>query len=60
MDLWNKNKIRYNRGVAKSMQTWYSDIADLRTKHKLVVLMRDNDSEYRFEEMMQFLSSKGI
>ena len=42
------------------MPTWYSDIADLRTKHNLVVLMQDNASEYKSEEMMQFLESKGI
>ena len=42
------------------MPTWYSDITDLRTKHNLVVLMRDNASEYKSEEMMQFLESKGI
>ena len=26
----------------KALRTWYSDIADLRTKHKLVVLMRND------------------
>ena len=26
----------------KVVKRWYSDIADLRAKHKLVVLMRDN------------------
>ncbi len=31
----------------KALRTWYSDITDLRTKHKLVVLMRDNASEYK-------------
>ena len=44
----------------KALMTWYSDIADLRTKYKLVVLIRDNASEYESEEMMQFLESKGI
>ena len=44
----------------KALRTWYSDIEDLRTKHKLVVLMRENASEYKSEEMMQFLESKGI
>ena len=44
----------------KALRTWYADIADLRTKHKLVVLMRDNASEYKSEEMMQFLESKGV
>ena len=44
----------------KALRKWYSDIADLRTKHKLVVLMRDNSSEYKSEERMQFLKSRGI
>ena len=35
-----------------ALRTWYADIADLRTKHKLVVLMRDNASEIKSEEMM--------
>ncbi len=46
--------------ATQALRTWYNDIADLRTKHKLVVLMRDNASEYKSEEMMQFLESKGI
>ena len=44
----------------KASRTWYAGIADLRNKHKLVVLMRDNASEYKSEEMMQFLESKGV
>ena len=44
----------------KALRTWYADTADLRTKHKVVVLMRDNASEYKSEEMMSFLESKGI
>ena len=47
-------------GAIKVLRKWYSDITDLRTKHKLVVLMRGNASEYKSEEMMQFLESKGI
>ncbi len=46
--------------VINSLRTWYSDITDLLTKHKLVVLMRDNASEYESEEMMQFLETRGI
>ncbi len=42
------------------MQTWYSDIAHLQTKEKLVVLILDNTSDYKSEEMMQFLESKLI
>ena len=46
--------------VIKALRTWYADITDLRTKHKLVVLMRDNASEYKSEKMLQFLESKGV
>ncbi len=46
--------------VIKVLRTLHSDIADLRTKHKLLVLMQGNASEYKSEEMMQFLESKGI
>ncbi len=38
----------------------YVNIADLRAKHKLVVLMRDNASEYKSEEIIHFLYSKGV
>ena len=41
----------------KALRKWYSDMTDLRTKHKLVVMMRDNASEYKSEEMMRFLES---
>jgi transposase InsO family protein len=46
--------------VIKALRKWYSDITDLRTKQNLVVLMRDNASGYKSEEMMQFLESRGI
>ena len=46
--------------VLNVVKRWYCDIADLRVKHKLVVLMRDNAGEYKPEETMQFLDSKGI
>ena len=42
------------------VKRWFGDIADLRAKHKLVLLMRDNVGEYESEEIMQFLDSKGI
>ena len=42
----------------KVVQRWYGDIADLRAKHKLVVLMRDNAGEYKSEEIMQFFIQK--
>ncbi len=47
--------LKYKDDAIKALRKLYSDIADLCTKHKLVVLMRDNASEYKSEEMMQFL-----
>ncbi len=46
----------------KALRTWYShgDIVDLRTKHKMVVLLLDNASQHESEELMQFLESKGF
>jgi hypothetical protein len=35
------------------VKKWYANITDLRAKHKLIVLMRDNVGE-------QFLDSKGV
>ena len=42
------------------VKRWFGDIADLRAKHKLVLIMRDNVGEYESEEITQFLDSKGI
>jgi transposase InsO family protein len=44
----------------KALRTLYSDHADPQAKHKFLLLVRDNTSEYKSEEMMQFLESKGI
>ena len=44
----------------KAFRTWYADTADLRIKHKVGVLMRYNASEYKSEEMMQSLESRGV
>ena len=52
--------MKTNDDAIKALRTWYADTADLRTKHKVVVLMRDNAFEYKSEEMMQFLESKGL
>ena len=42
------------------LKRWFIDIVDLRAMHKLVVVMRDNASENKSEEIMHFLDSKGI
>ncbi len=42
------------------VKRWYSDIADLRVKQKMVVSMRDNVAEQKSGENMQFLDSEEI
>ncbi len=44
------------------VKRWYSDIADLRTKHRLVVVVHNNHdaSENKSQEVKEFLESKGI
>jgi hypothetical protein len=42
------------------VKRWYSDIADLRTKHRLVVVVRDNAGENKSQEVKEFFESKGI
>ncbi len=42
------------------VKRWYTNIADLRAKHKLVSFMRDNACEYKSEEIMKFLNLKGV
>ena len=42
------------------MKKWYSDIAELRDKHKLFIIMRDNSGENTSREICEFLESKGI
>ena len=39
---------------------WYSDIADLRQKHKLVVVMCDNAGENKSQEIIEFFESMGV
>ena len=34
------------------VKLWYGDIADLRQKHMLVVVMRDNAGKIKYEEIM--------
>ena len=44
-------------GVVKK---WYSDIADLRLKHKLTVVMRDNAGEHKSQAIVDFFESVGV
>jgi hypothetical protein len=38
-------EIRVKSDMLKVVKTWFSDIADLMQKHKLVVVMQDNAGE---------------
>ncbi len=44
--------------MLKVIKTWYSDIADIRQKNDLVVVMRDNAGEKKSHEMMESIQSK--
>ena len=42
------------------VKRWYSDIADLRTEHRLVVVVCDNAGEKKSQEIKEFFELKGI
>jgi hypothetical protein len=42
------------------VKQWYSDIADLRAKHKLVVFVRDNAGENKSKDIKGFFESVGV
>ena len=46
--------------MSRIVKKWYSDIADLRQKHKLVVVMCDNAGEYKSQEIIEFFESVGV
>ncbi len=45
--------------ILKVIKKWYSDIADIRLKHDLVVVMRDNGGDNKSHEIMEFIQSMG-
>jgi hypothetical protein len=45
--------------MLKAIKKWYSDIADIRQKHDLVFVMRDNAGENKSHEIMEFIQSTG-
>jgi hypothetical protein len=46
--------------MINGVKRWYSDIADLRTKHRLVVVVRNNAGGNKSQEVKEFFESKGI
>jgi hypothetical protein len=45
--------------MLKAVKNWFSDIADLRQKHKLVIVMRDNAGENKLQEIIDFFETIG-
>ncbi len=46
--------------MLKIVKEWYSNIAILRQKHKLLVVMRDNAGENKSQEVFDFFVSIGV
>ncbi len=46
--------------ILKVVKKWFSDIADLRQKHKLVIVMRDNAGENKSQVIIDFFESVGV
>ena len=46
--------------VLKAIRKWYSNIAEIREMHNLLVVMRDNAAENRSREIIEFFESRGI
>jgi hypothetical protein len=46
--------------MLKVVKKWYSYIANLRQKHKLLVVMRDNAGENKSQAVVDFFESMGV
>jgi hypothetical protein len=46
--------------MLKVVKMWYSDIADLRQKHKLVIFVRDNAGKNKLQEITEFFVSLSV
>ncbi len=52
--------MKLKNDMLKVVKKWFSDIADLRQKHKLVIVMRDNADENQSQEIIDFFESVGV
>ncbi len=52
--------IKVKSNMLKVVKKWYSDIADLRQKHKLVVVMKHNAGENKSREIIEYFESIGV
>ncbi len=46
--------------MLKVVKKWFSDIAVIKQKHKLVIVMRDNAGENKSQEIIDFFESVGV
>ncbi len=46
--------------IIDAVKQWYAEIADLRGKYQLLVVMRDFAGENMFHEIQEFFTNKGI
>ena len=46
--------------MIKDVKQWYSNIADLRAKHKLVIVMWGNGGENKYTEIKEFFESQAV
>ncbi len=49
--------MKLKSSMLKIIKKWFSDVADLRQEHKLVVVMRDNAGENKSQEIIDFFES---
>jgi hypothetical protein len=52
--------LKVKSDMLKAVKKWYSDIADIRQKYKLVLVMRDNAGEKKSHETIEFFESLGV
>jgi hypothetical protein len=54
-----KQPLKLKSDMLKVVKKWFSGIADLRQKHKLVIVMLDNAGENKSQEIIDFFESVG-
>ena len=52
--------MKLKSNMSRIVKKWYSDIADLRQMHTLLVVMRDNAGENKSQEIIEFFESVGV
>ncbi len=52
--------MKLKSNMLKVVKKWFSDIADLRQKHKFVIVMRENAGEDKSQEIIDSFESVGV